>query len=62
MADPSKDKAGDSSVDKLYEIFSKMFEQQQQLRVVPEGVKYALEPNPVKLDGPGNYISWARHA
>uniref|UniRef100_A0A8R7R7E7 Retrotransposon gag domain-containing protein n=1 Tax=Triticum urartu TaxID=4572 RepID=A0A8R7R7E7_TRIUA len=62
MADPSKDKAGDSSVDKLYEIFSKMFEQQQQLRVVPEGIKYALEPNPVKLAGPGNYISWARHA
>ena len=62
MADPSKEKSGDSSVDKLYEIFSKVFEQQQQLKLVPEAVKYALEPNPVKLAGPGNYISWARHA
>ena len=63
MADPSKEKPGDSSLDKLYEILSKVFEQQQQqLKVVPEAVKYALEPNPVKLAGPGNYISWARHA
>uniref|UniRef100_A0A453D035 Uncharacterized protein n=1 Tax=Aegilops tauschii subsp. strangulata TaxID=200361 RepID=A0A453D035_AEGTS len=63
MADQTKEKSGDTSVDKLYEILSKVFEQQQQqLKVVPEAVKYALEPNPVKLAGPGNYISWARHA
>jgi hypothetical protein len=24
--------------------------------------RYALEPNPLKLSGSGNYISWARHA
>ncbi|XP_073361538.1 uncharacterized protein [Aegilops tauschii subsp. strangulata] len=63
MADQTKEKSGDTSVDKLYEILSKVFEQQQQqLKVVPEAVKCALEPNPVKLAGPGNYISWARHA
>ena len=63
MADQTKEKSRDTSVDKLYEILSKVFEQQQQqLKVVPEAVKYALEPNPVKLAGPGNYISWARHA
>jgi len=45
----------------MYEIFSKLLEQQQ-LKAVPETVRYALEPNPVKLSGPGNYVSWARHA
>ncbi|CAM0952312.1 unnamed protein product [Alopecurus aequalis] len=61
MGDPSKEKTVESSVDKLYEMFSKMFEQQEQ-KTVPEIFRYALEPNPVKLSGPGNYISWARHA
>lgn len=61
MAEQSKDKSGDSSIDKMYEIFSKLLEQQQ-LKAVPETVRYALEPNPVKLSGPSNYVSWARHA
>ena len=61
MADQSKDKSGDVSIDKMYEIFSKLLEQQQ-LKAVPETVRYALEPNPVKLSGPSNYVSWARHA
>ncbi|XP_071675842.1 uncharacterized protein [Lolium perenne] len=57
MGEPNKD----SSMDKMYELFSKFFEQQQ-LKAIPEVTKYALEPNPVRLSGPGNYISWARHA
>ncbi|KAK1617259.1 hypothetical protein QYE76_022776, partial [Lolium multiflorum] len=57
----SKDKSGDSSIDKMYEIFSKLLEQQQ-LKAVPETIRYALEPNPVKLSGPNNYVNWARHA
>ena len=60
MGDPAKDKTGDNSMDKMYEIFSKLLEQQH--KVVPEVAKYALEPNPVRLSGPGNYVSWARHA
>lgn len=52
---------GDSSINNLYEIFSKMFEQQQQPRSISEALKHTLEPNPVKLRGPENYISWARH-
>lgn len=62
MGDPIKETSGDSSIDKMYEIFSKLLEQQQQHKVVPEIVEYALEPNPVRLSGPGNYVSWARHA
>lgn len=64
MAEKNKDKSEDSSMDKMYEIFSKLLEQQQQqqVKVSPEAVKYALEPNPVKLSGPANYVSWARHA
>ncbi|CAM0881049.1 unnamed protein product [Alopecurus aequalis] len=63
MGDPSKDKTGDSSVDKIYEIFSKLLEQQQQQpKLVPEPLKHTLEPNPVRLSGPSDYISWARHA
>ena len=27
---------------------------------VSEAVRIALEPNPVKLTGPGDYFSWAR--
>ena len=61
MSEQTKDKSGDSSIEKMYEIFSKLLEQQQ-LKAVPETVKYALEPNPVRLSGPGNYVSWARHA
>ncbi|XP_047067855.1 uncharacterized protein LOC124675826 [Lolium rigidum] len=63
MPETNKDKPGDSSIDKMYEIFSKLLErQEQQTRVDPETVKYALEQNPVKLSGPANYVSWARHA
>jgi hypothetical protein len=63
MPETNKDKPGDSSIDKMYEIFSKLLErQEQQPRVAPEAVKYALEQNPVKLSGPSNYVSWARHA
>ncbi|CAM0883972.1 unnamed protein product [Alopecurus aequalis] len=62
MSDLNKDKSGDSSMDKMYEIFSKLLEQQQQVKAIPEAVKYALEPNPVKLSGPANYVSWRRHA
>jgi hypothetical protein len=36
-------------------FFSKIIEQP---RVNPEIFKYALEPNPVKLSGPENYVSW----
>jgi hypothetical protein len=61
MAEQAKDKSGDLCMEKMYEIFSKLLEQQQH-KSVPETVKYALEPNPVKLSSPGNYFSWARHA
>jgi len=30
--------------------------------IVLEVAKYALEPNPIKLQGQENYLSWARHA
>lgn len=46
----------------MYEIFSKLLEKQQQPKPVLETTKHALEPNPVRLSGPGDYISWARHA
>jgi hypothetical protein len=49
-------------MDKTYEIFNKLLEQQQQVKVFPEAVKYALESNPVRLSGLGNYVSWRRHA
>ncbi|XP_047059994.1 uncharacterized protein LOC124666706 [Lolium rigidum] len=62
MSDTSKDKSADSSIDKMYEVFSKLLEQQQQSRALPEVVNYALETNPVKLSGPSNYISWKRYA
>jgi hypothetical protein len=61
MDDPSKQKPVESSANKLYEMFNKMFEQQQ-LKTTPEIFRYALEPNLVKLSRPGNYISWARYA
>lgn len=61
MTEQSKDKSGDSSIEKMYEIFSKFLEEQQ-LIAVPGTTKYALEPNPMRLLGPGNYVNWARHA
>ena len=61
MAEQSKDKSVDSSIEKIYEVFSKLLEHQK-LKAVPETIKYALEANPVRLSGPGNYVSWACHA
>jgi hypothetical protein len=67
MGDASKDKMGDSSIEKLCESMPKVFAQfmeQAQLRssTTSEGSKIILEQNPVKLSGPGDYFSWARHA
>ena len=59
MAEQSTDKS--ATIEKMYEIFSKLLEQQQ-LKAVPETIRYALEQNPVRLSGPGNYVSWACHA
>lgn len=56
----SGEKEACGSIEKLCEIFSKVLEQQQ-LKVAPEIIKQSIEPNPVKLSGPENYVSWARH-
>jgi hypothetical protein len=58
MAQTSEEKSVDH-VEKLYEIFSKLMEQPKV--VTSKILKYTLEPNPVKLSGPENYVSWARH-
>jgi hypothetical protein len=62
MTDTIGVKATDSSMEKLCEIFSKIFEQQQQLKIPSDVLKCTIEPNPLKLCGPESYISWARHA
>uniref|UniRef100_A0A0D9VA30 Retrotransposon gag domain-containing protein n=1 Tax=Leersia perrieri TaxID=77586 RepID=A0A0D9VA30_9ORYZ len=61
MGENSGDKVADTNLGTLCELFSKILEQQQS-KTSPDMFKSALEPNPVKLAGPGNYISWARHA
>jgi len=58
MAGISGEKEADSSIGKLCEILSKIMEP----TIVLEVAKYALEPNPIKLQGQENYLSWARHA
>ena len=58
MAETSGEKSVDH-VEKLYEIFSKLMEQPKV--VTSDILKYTLESNPVKLSGPENYVSWARH-
>jgi hypothetical protein len=58
MAQTSEEKSVDH-VEKLYEIFSKLMEQPKV--VTSEILEYTLEPNPVKLFGPENYVSWAHH-
>ena len=58
MAGISGEKEVDSSIGKLCEILSKIMEP----TIVLEVAKYALEPNPIKLQGQENYLSWARHA
>lgn len=59
---------GDKSVEKLCDSMQKMLAllmEQAQAKsgsgVTSEGVKAMLEPNPVKLSGPGDYFSWARY-
>ena len=56
MAGISGEKKADSSIGKSCEILSKIMEQP---KVVSEVAKYALEPNPIKLQGQENYLSWA---
>ena len=48
MTGTSGEKEGDSSIEKLCEILSKIMEQP---KIVSEVVKYALEQNPIKLLG-----------
>ena len=59
MAGISGEKEADSSIGKLCEILSKIMEQPKR---VSDIVKHALEPNPIKLQGQENYLSWSRHA
>ena len=54
MAGISGEKEADSSIRKLCEILSKIIEQP---KVVSDVAKYALEPNPIKLQGQENYLS-----
>ena len=58
MAGISGEKEADSSIGKLCEILSKIMEP----TIVLEVAKYALEPNPIKLQGQENYLSQSRHA
>jgi hypothetical protein len=58
---------GDSSVDKLCEsmhhMIVKLMEQvKTKTSNTSDVLKITLEPNPVKLTGPGDYFSWARNA
>ncbi|WVZ80039.1 LOW QUALITY PROTEIN: hypothetical protein U9M48_027554 [Paspalum notatum var. saurae] len=47
---------------KLWDTLTVIVKLLEQLKTTTEIVKYALEPNPIKLPGPENYVSWARHA
>ena len=67
MGDKDKDKGEDSSVEKLCESMQRMLAQLMEQAQVKssssaEIQKSVLEPNPVKLTGPGDYFSWARNA
>uniref|UniRef100_A0ACD5WND7 Uncharacterized protein n=1 Tax=Avena sativa TaxID=4498 RepID=A0ACD5WND7_AVESA len=57
----------DSSVEKLCEsmhlMLVKLMEQtQSKTSSTPDVLKATIEPNPIKLTGPGAYFSWARNA
>lgn len=63
MGEPSKD----SSIEKLCESMQRMLAQlmeqaQTKSGSVSDTTKISIEPNPVKLSGPGDYFSWARNA
>jgi hypothetical protein len=61
------DKDKDTSVEKLCEAMQRMLVQlmeqsQSKSSSASENLKIMLEPNPVRLSGPGDYFSWARNA
>ena len=63
MGESSKD----ASIEKLCESMQRMLAQlMEQAHTksssVPDVLKINMEPNPVKLTGPGDYFSWARNA
>lgn len=63
MGEPSED----SSIEKLCESMQRMLAQlmeqaQTKSSNVSDVMKLNIEPNPVKLSGPGDYFSWARNA
>ena len=59
MAGVSGEKEVDSSIGKLCEILN---EKMEHPKGVSEVAKNPLEPNPIKLQGQENYLSWAQHA
>ena len=62
MGDKIKDKMGDASVEKLCESMQKLIAQLVEQSQQKSKGTITLEPNPVRLSGPGNYFSWSRHA
>ena len=67
MGYKDKEQGADSSVEKLCESMQRMLAQLMEQAQVKSSSsdeihKSVLEPNPVKLTGPGDYFSWARNA
>jgi hypothetical protein len=62
MPNTSEEKSEVSSVEKLCDSMQRLFAQLVEQTQQKSKGTITLEPNPVKLSGPGNYFSWSRHA
>ena len=62
MAEPSKDSSVEKLCESMQRMLSQLMEQSQGKASTSFETLKALESNPVKLTGPGDFFSWSRNA
>lgn len=62
MGEPSKDLSVEKLVESMQRMMAQLLEQAQTKTISGSDVLKNLEPNPVRLTGPGDFFSWSRNA
>lgn len=62
MGEPNKDSGVEKLVESMQRMMAQLLEQAQTKAISGSDVLKNLEPNPVRLTGPGDFFSWSRNA
>lgn len=62
MGEPNKESGVEKLVESMQRMMTQLLEQAQTKTISGSDVLKNLEPNPVRLTGPGDFFSWSRNA